>query len=143
MPPSDPHFPVRFDPDAWNEDLARTTPAGQTAARDARRDYEADGVPRSQLKPCEPEGRDGTNLPDCAKVYLPPPYGRFGMVLTIDRKADKPALLFLAFGVRHHPKGSHAPTVYETANRRLSSEDDGSPTGDTAPEKDAQDTPEE
>jgi hypothetical protein len=26
-------FPVRFDPDPWEDDLARSTPAGRTAAR--------------------------------------------------------------------------------------------------------------
>jgi hypothetical protein len=41
------------------------------------------------------------------------------MVFTIDREADKPALLFLAFGIRHHPNESHAPTVYEIADQRL------------------------
>ena len=29
----------------------------------------------------EEEGRDGTVLPDCAKVYLPQLTGRFGMVI--------------------------------------------------------------
>ncbi len=119
MSTSDPRFPARFDPDPWDEDLAHSTPAGQTAAEAGRRDYELDGIPRSHLKPCEAEGRDGANLTDCAKVYLPPRDGRFGMVFTIDRKADQPALEFLAFGVRHHPKRSHAPTVYEIAHRRL------------------------
>jgi hypothetical protein len=119
MPTSDPHFPVRFDPRPWDEDLARSTPDGNKAAQDARRNYDNSGIPRSQLRPCEADGRDGTNLPDCAKVYLPPPDGRFGMVFTIDRQADKPAFEFLAFGVRHHPVGSHAPTVYEIADQRL------------------------
>jgi len=119
MPTPGPRFPARFDPQAWDEDLARSTPAGRTAVRDARGDYEPNGIPRSHLKPCEAEGRDGTNLPQCFKVYLPPPDGRFGMVFTIDGNADKPAFVFLAFGVRHHPKGSHAPTVYEIAHGRL------------------------
>jgi hypothetical protein len=119
MPTSDPRFPVQFDADPWEEDLERSTPAGRTAAQAARRDYEPDGVSRSHLKACEPEGRDGTNLPDCAKLYLPPPDGKFGMVFTIDRQANKPALVFLAFGVRHHPSGSHALTVYELADQRL------------------------
>jgi len=57
-------------------------------------------VPASHLKACEAEGRDGASLPDCVKAYLPQPDGRFGMVFTIDRKADKPALLFLARGRR-------------------------------------------
>jgi hypothetical protein len=27
--------------------------------------------------------------------------------------------MFLAFGVRHHPRGSRRPTVYQLAHRRL------------------------
>lgn len=119
MPPSEPRFPARFDPDPWDEDLARSTPAGRQTAQAARRDYQPNGIPRSHLKPCEAQGSDGTNLPDCVKGYLPQPNGKFGMVFTIDRKADKPTLLFLAFGVRHHPKGSNALTVYELAHQRL------------------------
>jgi hypothetical protein len=119
MPPSDPRFPVRFDSRPWDEDLTRTTTHGNRTAQNARREYERAGVPRSQLRPCEADGRDGTNLPDCAKVYLPQPDGRFGMVFTVDRQADKPALEFLAFGMRHHPTGSHALTVYEIADQRL------------------------
>lgn len=119
MSPTEPRFPARFAPDYWDEDLARSTPAGRTAARRARSDYEPDGIPRAHLRPCDEEGRDGTNLPQCFKVYLPRPDGRFGMVLTIDSSADELTLLFLAFGVRHHPEGSHAPTVYEIADQRL------------------------
>jgi hypothetical protein len=121
MSTSEPRFPARFDPDPWAEDLARSTPVGRQAAQTARRSYEPDGIPRSHLKPCEALGGDGTSLPDCAKIYLPRPDGRFGMVFTIDSEADKPSLLFLAFGVRHHPKTSHTPTVYEIADRRLNS----------------------
>jgi hypothetical protein len=119
MPTSDLRIPARFDPDTWEEDLARSTAAGSTAAHDARRDYESGGVPISHLKACEATGRDGTNLPDCLKAYAPQPDGKFGLVFTIDHEADKPALLFLAFGVRHHPKDAHAPTVYEIADQRL------------------------
>jgi hypothetical protein len=32
---------------------------------------------------CEAEGRDGTRLPACFKVYLPEPDGKFGMVLAL------------------------------------------------------------
>lgn len=119
MTPHEPHFPVRVDPDPWERDLARSTPAGRIAAQNARRDYERDGIPVSHLRPCETERRDGTSLPDCAKVYLPQPDGHFGMVFTIDREVNKPALVFLAFGVRHHPAGSHTPTVYQIAHQRL------------------------
>ncbi|MGA9284665.1 MAG: hypothetical protein WBV85_04420 [Solirubrobacteraceae bacterium] len=119
MPSSGPHFPVRFDPAPWKDDLARSTPAGRTAAEKTCTTYESDGVLRSHLKPSEREAQDGTNLPDCAKVYLPQPDGRFGMIFSVDGEANKPALLFLAFGVRHHPPSSHALTVYEIAHSRL------------------------
>ena len=59
-------------------------------------------------------------LAACFKVYLPPPNGKFGMVLRFVRDSDGLALRCLAFGVRHHPRGSNAPTVYEIADRRLS-----------------------
>jgi hypothetical protein len=90
----------------------------------------------AKLRSCEAKGRDGTELPGCFKVYLPEPDGKFGMVLrfTIPKKApgekdargtkrgkkeSPPRLRYLAFGVRHHPKGSHAETVYQVAHRRL------------------------
>lgn len=112
-------FPARFDPDAWEADLARSTPAGRVAAENARREYSKRGVPREHLRPCDPEGRDGTGLPHCLKVYVPPPAGRFGMVLKLVHADRQLRLEFLAFGVRHHPKGSHAPSVYEIAHARL------------------------
>lgn len=116
---SEPHFPARFDPEAFREDMARTTPAGRDAAEAARRRYEAGGVPRSELRPCDPEHREGTRLPQCLKVYLPAPAGRFGMVLRFVIADDRPRLEYLACGVRHHPPDSNAPTVYEIAHRRL------------------------
>lgn len=113
-------FAARIDPDAFREDLARTTPAGREAAEAAKRDYERGGIARGQLRPCDPEGRDGTKLPRCLKVYLPPPAGRFGMVFKfVMTDSGRPRLDYLAFGVRHHPPGSNAPTVYQIAHRRL------------------------
>ncbi|MGH8301030.1 MAG: hypothetical protein ACRET5_06125, partial [Steroidobacteraceae bacterium] len=73
-------FPVRFDGPAWEEDLARSTDAGRRAAVLARGRFEAEGIDRAELRPCDPEARDGTRLPGCVKAYLPPPAGRFGMV---------------------------------------------------------------
>ncbi len=119
MSTSEPRIPARFDRDPWDEDLARSTPAGRTAAHDARRCYETDGIPRSHLKPCEPEGRDGTRLPGCFKVYVSRPNGPWGVVFKAAFIDGRLQMDFLAFGVRHHPKGSHAPTVYEIAHRRL------------------------
>jgi hypothetical protein len=112
-------FPARFDSDAFRLDLARTTASGRVEAETARRDYEAGGIPRADLRPCEAQGRDGTELPQCLKVYLPPPAGRFGMVFKFMVTDDGPRLDYLAFGVRHHPRDSNAATVYEIADRRL------------------------
>lgn len=112
-------FAARFDADAFREDMARTTPAGREAAKTAKRRYEASGVPRSELGSCDPEHRDGTKLPQCLKVYLPPPAGRFGMVFKFVVADDGPRLDYLAFGVRHHPRDSNAPKVYEIAHGRL------------------------
>lgn len=118
MPTSNPRFPARFDAQPWDDDIERSTPAGRTAAASARTDYEPNGIPRSHLRPCD-EGHDETHLPQCFKVYLPQPAGRFGMIFTIDKQADKLILTFLAFGTRHHPPNSHAPTVYDIAHKRL------------------------
>jgi hypothetical protein len=112
-------FAARFDPDAFREDMAQATPAGRQAAEAAKRDYGANGIPRADLRPCDAEGRDGTELPQCLKVYLPPPAGRFGMVFKFVVADDGPRLDYLAFGVRHHPRDSNAATVYETAHQRL------------------------
>lgn len=112
-------FPVRFDGPAWEEDLARTTDAGRRAAQSARRRFEGEGIDRSELRPCDPEARDGTSLPGCVKVYLPPPAGRFGMVFRFLMIEGRLTAVYLAFGVRHHPTGAHAQTVYQIADRRL------------------------
>ena len=47
-------FPARFDPDTWETDLARSTPAGRTAAETAKAAYERSGVPSQRLRPCDP-----------------------------------------------------------------------------------------
>ena len=69
---------------------------------------------------CDEDARDGTSLPGCVKVYLPPPAGPLGLVYQIARnKQGRLYLDHLAFGVRHHPPGSRAETVYQLAHRRL------------------------
>jgi hypothetical protein len=111
---------AHFDPEAWEEDLARATAAGREAAEATRRDYEQKGVPIDQLRRVAKHGQDHTNLPDCAKVYLPPPAGRFGMVFMLKFEPNgRPVLAFLAFGVRHHPRSSRRPTVYQLAHLRM------------------------
>jgi hypothetical protein len=111
---------AHFDADAWEEDLARATPAGRRAAEAARKDYERHGVPITQLRRVAEHGHDRTVLPDCMKVYVPAPDGRFGMIFMLKFQPDgRPVLMFLAFGVRHHPQGSQHPTVYQLAHQRL------------------------
>jgi hypothetical protein len=112
-------FPAHFDQDAWEEDLARSTPAGRQAADAARRDYERDGVPFEHARRVQEHGGDGTVLPNCAKVYLPQPVGRFGMIFRVISVEGRPQFAYLAFGVRHHPRGSRRPTVYQLAHQRL------------------------
>jgi hypothetical protein len=116
---------VAFNEDAYAEDILRCGRNGAAVLRETRSRFEAGGVEIAKLRSCEAEGRDGTKLPGCFKVYRPEPDGKFGMVLrfTIPKKGsgkkDAPRLRYLAFGVRHHPKGSHAETVYGIAHRRL------------------------
>jgi hypothetical protein len=118
VPTSEPRFPAHFDPEPWAEDIARCTPAGRREAQTTRDDYEANGIPRSHLRPCEGEGRDGTMLANCHKVRVPHPDGKWGMVFTAIIVNGRPTMEFLAFGARHHPRDSNAMTVYQTAGRR-------------------------
>jgi hypothetical protein len=110
---------VLFDGPAFNEDLGRASSAGRAAALAARNSYRREGCPVASLLACDEEALDATQLPGCVKVYLPPPAGQFGMVFAIERKAGRLLLAYLAFGVRHHPHDSHAPSVYQLAHLRL------------------------
>ncbi len=85
----------------------------------ARKRFEAEGVPIESLLACDEEGPEGTALQHCLKLRLPPPDGKFGMVFRIELRAGRSVLVFAAFGIRHHPAASNAPTVYEIAHRRL------------------------
>jgi hypothetical protein len=119
MPTQDPRYPADFDQATWGEDFARSTDAGRLAGDNARREFEESGVPQSQLRPCNAEGQDGTTLPRCVKTYVPQPTGRFGIVFRVTLVDRRLRLRFLAFGVRHHPPNSNAPTVYQLAHNRL------------------------
>ncbi len=76
--------------------------------------------PRTRCtKACEDPGRDGSRLPGCAKTYLPPPAGQWGMVFQLRFDSDqRPFLACLAFGIRH-PSRDWQPSVYQVADRRL------------------------
>jgi hypothetical protein len=111
--------PALFDDAAFAEDLQRASEAGREVALRARRGFESDGVSVASLLACAEEGPDGTSLRHCLKLRLPPPDGKFGMVFRIEKRESGSVLAFIAFGVRHHPPGSNAPSVYEIAHRRL------------------------
>jgi hypothetical protein len=113
------HARVLFNEGGFAEDTMRSGRAGASVLRAARSQFEGDGIEIKSLRPCDPEGRDGTKLSACFKVYLPAPDGKFGMVFRFVRDADGLALRYLAFGVRHQPRDSKAATVYEIAHRRL------------------------
>lgn len=113
------HALVVFDEIAYAEDTVRGGRAGAGVLRSTRTRFEREGVPASSLRRCDPEGRDGTRLPACFKVYLPEPDGKFGMVLTLSGTDRGLALHYVAFGMRHHPRHSHAETVYQIAHGRL------------------------
>jgi hypothetical protein len=111
--------PAVFDDVAFAEDLVRSGESGRLAAERARTEYEHDGVPIQHLLSCDEEAQDGTSLANCVKIYIPQPAGKFGMVFRIERRDRRLLLAFAAFGVRHHPSGSNALSVYEIAHRRL------------------------
>lgn len=111
---------VEFDDALFAEDMARSGPAGCEAAERKRAELAGGGQATAELIACDAEGRDGTSLPACLKTYIPWPAGHWGMVFELRIDGDhRPYLAFLAFGVRHHPQGSTALTVYEVAHRRL------------------------
>jgi hypothetical protein len=115
------HAPVAFDEAAWSEDLRQTTDIGRAEATRKRVRLEQDGQPVDELLACDEQARDGTSLPECVKTRVPRPDGKWGVVYLIarDKQTGRLSLDVLAFGIRHHPKGSHALTVYEIAHRRL------------------------
>jgi hypothetical protein len=117
----EPVFPIGFDDDALAEDLDRLPASAEVALRSFRKEVRrGGGVPRSRLMACQAEGWDGTRLGGCVKTYVPWPDGRFGAVFVAVTHPNRPmALRAIAFGVRHHPRGSNAQTVYEVADRRL------------------------
>jgi hypothetical protein len=115
----EPRFVVGVNDVLLEEDLAHTTAAGRAAIAPLIDQLKITGVPKSWLKGCQAEGRDGTQLPGCVKIYVPQPTGKFGIISKVIEVDRRLRLEFLAFGVRHHPKGSHALTVYQIAHRRL------------------------
>lgn len=119
MPPAG-RFRVRFDELAFTVDLEHATPAARQVAIAARARLEQNGADPAELKRCDPEGRDGTRLPNCVKAYLPEPGGRWRMVFEIlrDPATRELKLAYLAFGAGH-PEHPWQPSAYQVAHGRL------------------------
>jgi hypothetical protein len=121
-------FDVAFDDARLNEDLEHVGAAGRPVGEAAHRRLAREGIAASALRPCDPDGRDGTRLSGCVKTYLPPrdelptphhPPGAWGMVFAVRADASgRPYLEYLAFGKRH-PEGRSKLAVYQVADRRL------------------------
>jgi hypothetical protein len=113
----DPTFRVEFDLAVLAEDSDHSTPKGRSVMRDAIRGLDRDGISASRLKACEDPGRDGTRLAGCAKTYLPPPDGSWGMVfqLRFDDTSDLSSrALRLGYAIPL-AAGSQASTRWPTA----------------------------
>lgn len=117
-------FPVEFGVAVWRrevERLAPRSPERQTAER-ARREIEA-GRSNLHLIRCEAEGREGTSLPFCWKLYLPldamgSSAAPFGFVFHLSGIHRRPVLQLIAYGERH-PSNPRTKSVYQRAHRRL------------------------
>ena len=120
MSPKRGFAPVAFDELTWQEDLRALAGGAPRIAAETRKRLEREGQAVDALFACDEEARDGTRLPGCVKVYLPPPGGPLGMVFQLAKNSEGRLYLdHLAFGVRHRPAGATQPTVYEIAHRRL------------------------
>ncbi len=113
-----PRFGLRVEESWLANDLAHSSTAARAAITPLIAELGRDGIPVGWLRPCEAEGRDGTRLPGCVKLYIPQPAGPWGAVFAIDREKTAPALLLLAVGERH-PGVPWRPSVYALADRRL------------------------
>lgn len=111
---------VHFDELAFAEDMSHATTAGRSVAVDARRRLEREGVDVATLQRCQAQGRDGTRLERCVKLYLPSTAGTWRMVfeITRDRASGQLVLAYLAFGVGH-PGKPWQPSAYQVAHQRL------------------------
>jgi hypothetical protein len=111
---------VAFDELAWHEDLRQATGSAKRIGEETRSRLEREGQAIDALFACDEEARDGTSLPGCVKVYLPPPGGPLGLVFRLAKGRDGRLYLdHLAFGMRHLPAGSRGKTVYQHAHQRL------------------------
>ena len=116
MAPDQRRVAVHFSAREWQLDHAPTTPS---EAKSLAPPAGASRATAFRSASC-PRARRSIRAARASRTaYLPAPAGRFGMVFEFVIRSRRPELVYLAFGVRHQPRGSHAPTVYEIAHRRL------------------------
>lgn len=127
-------FAVIFDEEAWEEDTKsarkKAVPRGKKRqskhaetlreVERARERLERDGISLDELEECDAEARDGTSLPGCYKLRLPPKdeRGSFKFRMIFQLTADE-TFLFLAYGVGHQPSRIGALDAYKRADKRL------------------------
>ncbi|MTD47659.1 hypothetical protein GKE82_26005 [Conexibacter sp. W3-3-2] len=116
---ADTFVPLRLDQAQMTADLERLpSTAAVELGRLLRLVEQHGGIPVSRLRRCDPEGRDGTRLPNCLKVYVPEGENKWGLVAVVVAHPERPfGLRVLAYGIRH-PTGT-TPSVYQLAHRRL------------------------
>lgn len=115
----------RFDHEEWAQEVDRLdqNAKSRVQAERARRLVEASDD-RIALRRCETGGGDGTNLPGCAKLYVPlgkdgASHAPYGFVFQLAQTPDGSLVWsFLAFGERH-PTNPATRSVYERAHKRL------------------------
>jgi hypothetical protein len=117
--------PARFDREEWAQEVGRldVRSSSRLQAEKALREIEG-GKTSLDLRLCEGDGDGRTNLPGCAKLYVP--LGRegasvapFGFVFQLAQDPDGSLLWnFLAFGERH-PTDPQTRGVYDRAHKRL------------------------
>ncbi|HEX3042211.1 MAG TPA: hypothetical protein VHP56_09015 [Solirubrobacterales bacterium] len=78
---------VAFDELAWHEDLRQAAGSAKRIGEETRFRLEREGQAIDALFACDEEARDGTVLPGCVKVYLPPPGGP--LALSSDSRKEK------------------------------------------------------
>lgn len=65
--------PVAFDELAWQKDLQKAGKSARRIGEETRSRLEREGQAVDALFVCGENPRDGTSLPGCVKVYIPPP----------------------------------------------------------------------
>ena len=94
--------PVAFDELAWQDDLRNTGKSARRIGEEARSRLEREGQAVDALFACDEDARDGTSLPGCVKVYIPPPGGPAWPRDRLAKNKDGRLYLdHLAFGVQN------------------------------------------